>query len=442
MEKYISILQAIAEGSSCSNSHVLIDVLTDVNERCSRTDGIVQLQSSSHVVVVGPLRGHATAAARVLCAHLLADSTAMDASSKTLLQDGTGVVFLGGLIDGGPQSVVCVVLAAVVWLLLGPARVAVLQGPHEASFPQPYDDVGGCLLSSMLRDPRETEMISKFFRQLPVACCLYRTYFCVGSGIPSSSRTLMELEQQWQADPVATARDMVFHRPMDEDDEQQHAALPSAPSSRTVQFASTPRGTLLFSHNAVCNFLDRNKLTCLIRGEIFAADRRSKVRNSRGRQVHTKFSSYDPGYHLHALHPRTRCPAVLSLFSSPTFLGTNRNVGAVAIVRPNGIGLQQFEASDKRQDGYEHCMPPSIGGPLANGIAMTFPALVHHTREAIRGILFGCVVDDSTIDALAVGCDEREGALQRAKYLAQLLLKSGHCLPTLELQDAHREPTQ
>jgi len=79
----------------------------------------------------------------------------------------------------------------------------------------------------------------------------------------------------------------------------------------------------LYSHRAVCEFLERNKLLSIIRAH----------------------EAQDAGYRMHRKNKATGFPTVITIFSAPNYLDAYNNKGAVLRYENNVMNIRQFNHS-------------------------------------------------------------------------------------------------
>ncbi|KAG5484445.1 hypothetical protein LSCM1_07814 [Leishmania martiniquensis] len=286
---------------------------------------------SGETTVIGPLRGHAVDFANILLTKLLPNRRVRN------------VVFLGNYIDGAHQSLDVLFLIAAL-IACSRFRVVPLIGKHEMLYPlQP--EIFGSLRNEMLlsctrqrQSLKQYERVMKdFFSVLPVACVVENKYFCVAGGPASGFRTLEEMEAVSVTQEAL--REFVLNEPMDED-EERIAAGSAYVASQGNELA------FRYTFNAACNFLSRNKLVMLIAGMEYHMSRPDY--DSFARPNHYKESIYFPGYVLGRIHPETQLPAVLSIFSAPSFCGVNRNNACIAEIGDKRLEVHEVGVYAKR----------------------------------------------------------------------------------------------
>jgi hypothetical protein len=191
----------------------------------------------------------------------------------------------------------------------------------------------------------------------------------------------------------------------------------------SVEFASSEEfeGSFVFSFQAACRFLSENSLLTIVRGSHYASDRTSVVHNRCGRPWHYRHAPFDGGYRLHACHPHTAFPTVVSLFSAASFCDRNSNLCAYAVVSSSGLVLQQKDRCQAR--------PLQLPGAHRNAFAWSVPLLMSHATSAVRSML------TETIPGQRASNEGDEARLHRMRQLGRLCLSSQtYTIPNLSPQ--------
>ncbi|KAG5483564.1 hypothetical protein CUR178_08230 [Leishmania enriettii] len=324
-------------------------------------------------IVVGPLRGHATDFANTLLTRVLPNRRVRN------------VVFLGNYIDGAHQSLDVLFLVAAL-IACSRFRVVPLIGKHEMLYPLQPETFGSLRNEMLLRCTHQRQslgqyerVVKKFFSVLPVACVVENHFFCVAGGPASMFRTLEEMEAVSVTQEAL--REFVLNEPMDEDEERIAAGSAFlAAQGRKLAFR--------YTFNAACNFLSRNKLVVVIVGMEYHMSRPDY--DSFSRPNHYKESIYFPGYVLGRIHPETQLPAVLSLFSAPSFCGVNRNNGCIAEITDKRLEVQEVSAYAKRS----LVTPGTQDHAFSWAQPMLERAVVAIAREIIWGVVKGDAIPE------------------------------------------------
>lgn len=424
MDDLQQAVEVIGRGEMVKTA-TLVPLLHEVTQLVPRV-GVVHLppcEGTGQTIVVGPLRGHAAELSHLL---QLRWHNVVDMQSR--------FVFLGNTIDGGDHSCETIYLVALLLRVLGPARVVVLRGAQEHSFPTLASFLLGHHPTTLDAEVRVRELqpdalglrdaIRSLFQVLPIGCVVDEKYFCVGSGIPSRCSTVGDIASasvsaslgNGSSDDDAAVHEAVWNEPMDDDDQY------SLPGS--VEYASSEEfeGSYNFSFQAACRFLTSNGLVCIVRGSHYTTDRSSEARNRCGRPWHYQHAPYDGGYRLHACHPHTAFPTIVTLFSAASYCDRNKNLCAFAVVGSGGLVVQQKDRCPTR--------PLQLPGSHRNAFSWSVPLLLKHAASAVRVMLTEPIDDTDAIMDAAV--DEHQ--LQRMRLLAKLCLTNRkYPLPQLAL---------
>lgn len=79
----------------------------------------------------------------------------------------------------------------------------------------------------------------------------------------------------------------------------------------------------MYTHKAVCEFLDRNDLLSVIRAH----------------------EAQDQGFRMYKANPKTGFPALITLFSAPNYLDLYNNKGAVMKYADGSMNIKKFSHS-------------------------------------------------------------------------------------------------
>jgi serine/threonine-protein phosphatase 2B catalytic subunit len=367
---------------------------------------------AGHATVLGPTRGHAADLAAVVLRILAAE-------------DDPVFVFLGDYIDGGQQSSETLAVVFAMVACLGDA-VTLLRGRHEFLFAVPADwtagtgrldeelrrscivhanaaataaeraDAAGMVAAEAAVMNTAEAAVRGAFDALQLAAVVGGKYFCVSGGICSELPTLAAIDAIDRACPAPHDKravcDLVTGDPMDEDDEQ------FARQGCFLYARNAERGVgCIYSFEAACAFLERNALHMVLRGNGFTCARQQPSASGgvgiNGRPWATKHSPFDPGYRLFRKHPSTGAPAVVTLFSAPSFCSLIRNHGAFAEVGRDGlVRVQQFAAHSERPVQ----MPNAAVG---NAFTWSMDFMVERLRHAVQ-VMVTDVDGDDTVERI------------------------------------------
>lgn len=333
----------------------------------SRSDRKLLERVSGPTAILGPLRGHASDFAHYLLTKILPNDSAHN------------IVFLGNYIDGAHQSVEVLYLVALM-ILYSRKRIVPLIGKHELLYPMQSEI--GSLKNELQRRAHHTgrsleqyeATFCAFFSSLSVACLIEGLFFCVAGGPAYGFRKIEEMDG---ADSHAALKDFVVNEQMDEDEERV--------AGNGTFVASQNEDAFSFTFNATCNFISRNKLATLIVGMEYHINRPDY--DSFVRPNHYKESIYLPGFILGRIHPETRLPAVVTIFSAACFCGVNRNNAClIAASRDGGLEVQELSAYKNRL-----FITP---GPYDHAFSWALPTLEKSIAAIGREMIFGALTKE------------------------------------------------
>lgn len=358
-------------------------------------------------VVFGPLRGHACDFANVLLTKVLPN------------RQVTNLVFLGNYIDGAHQSLEVLFLLASL-IVCSRFRVTPLIGKHEMMYPLQPENFGSLRNEMLLfcaRSPHTSlddceRAMRDFFAVLPIACVVDNKYFCVAGGPASGFRALEEMEGKRVTQDAL--KEFVLNEPMDEDEERiADGSAFVASQSNELAFR--------FTFNAACNFLSRNRLAMFVVGMEYHTSRPDY--DSFARPNHYKESIYFPGYMLGRIHPDTQVPAVLTMFSAPSFCGVNRNNACIAEINDRRLEVQELSVYADR--------PLVTPGTQDHAFSWAQLMLERAVVAIAREILFGAIKEDAPPESDTHHKHLEEIAVAKMRRMCQLL--QTHDLPLPEV---------
>ena len=300
------------------------------------------------------------------------------------ISDDEKLLFLGDMIDGGPESIE-VLLLLLSLKIKYPKQIFLLRGRRESRYD--WEDKGhSILLKRQLRKwygeaigVKLFESACDLFTALPVAAIANDSYWCVSGGIGpglTSPETLLSVSRSApDATTTGLVCDAIWSDPMeDEDEEIQTTALFLHNYEKGLSYN--------YSFNAVMQFLHSNNFLSIIRGVSFTDNRDMPLQvtkqshNSCGRPWHYQYSCYDPGYRVHKRSPTTNFPVSLSLFSAPRFLSENENKGAMIILNDSKIDVKQFTAVCR----------PFVLPKMTNALAWSLPVISFKTTAVAAAL--------------------------------------------------------
>ncbi|KAG5509809.1 hypothetical protein JKF63_07453 [Porcisia hertigi] len=355
---------------------------------------------SSDTIVFGPLRGHAVDFANILLTKVLPNRRVRN------------IVFLGNYIDGAHQSLDVLFLISVL-VVCSRFRVVPLIGKHEMLYPIQPQNFGSLRNEMLLYCTRQhvplaeyEKIMKEFFAVLPIACVVHN-FFCVAGGPSSGFRFLEEMEAK--AVTQEALKEFVVNEPMDEDEER-------IADGNAFVVSQDNEAAFRYTFNAACNFLSRNKLAMFIVGMEYHTNWPDY--DGFARPNHYKESIYFPGYILGRIHPVTQLPAVLSMFSAPSFCGVNRNNACIVEIANRQLEVQELGVYARR--------PLVTPGPQDHAFSWAQPMLERAIVVIAREMIFGIKADAAPeIDAHKA----RLEAVAVAKMRRMCVLLRAHNLP-------------
>lgn len=338
------------------------EVVTVVREATEKRRGRRQLWESveGDTLVIGPIRGHGCDFANLLLTRV----------NEEKLEH---IVLLGNYIDGGHQSVEVIYLIALL-ILESHLNIVPLIGRHEYLYPTAPETFGSLQNELILRSIHTRRALfeyetcfKEFFSVLSVGCVVDRRYLCVAGGPASTHRFLVDAQAEVS---MAVLHEFILNEQMDEDEER------IADKCAFIKSQNGP--TFRFTFNAVCNFISRNHLACLIIGMEYHTSRPEY--DSFAKPNHYKESIYFPGYTLTRMHPQTHMPAVTAIFTAPSFCGVNRNNGSCVRIANQVVKVHEFEVCRQR--------PLITPGRQDHAFSWSQPMMENAVTDIIRLMVF------------------------------------------------------
>ena len=229
----------------------------------------------------------------------------------------TRYLFLGDYVDRGYFSLECV-LYLFVLKLVRPSEITLLRGNHECRH-----------LTDYFTFKREAEFkcgeevydaTMDAFDCLPIAAVMNEQFLCVHGGLSPELQSVDDiqgLDRFVEPDESGLLCDLLWSDP--------HEAFDDMTEGTGLSFlANETRGcSYVYTHRAVCEFLDRNNLLSVIRAH----------------------EAQDQGFRMYANNPSTGFPALITLFSAPNYLDLYGNKGAVMKYADGAMNIKKFSHS-------------------------------------------------------------------------------------------------
>lgn len=258
----------------------LVVTILDKVTRVFKAEEVV-LDIKSPIMIIGDLHGQLLDLFRILKRH--SD------------WENTQFLFLGDLVDRGSFSTETVLLVFLMKVLY-PDTVHIIRGNHE--FAEIYN---ACGFSTELRGiykeaPMLLSLFEVAFSFMPLAAVIDNEILCVHGGIGPTVNTIDDIRREVRPQTVFAPG------PMDD-------VLWSDPDDRLPMFTVSRRGSgHCFGREAFAQFLNRNKLKCLIRGHQCVDS-----------GVQEKFDG-----------------RLVTVFSASNYCGITNNKGGVFIIQEDG----------------------------------------------------------------------------------------------------------
>eukprot|EP01112_Ceratiomyxa_fruticulosa_P020213 TRINITY_DN682_c0_g1_i1.p1 TRINITY_DN682_c0_g1~~TRINITY_DN682_c0_g1_i1.p1 ORF type:complete len:488 (+),score=95.86 TRINITY_DN682_c0_g1_i1:387-1850(+) len=226
----------------------------------------------------------------------------------------THYLFLGDYVDRGSFSME-VILHLYSCKINYPTTFHLIRGNHECRHLTEYFTFKEECIHKYTEEIYD--LIIESFNALPLAALMNGKFLCIHGGISPEIRTLEDIAaiQRFQEPPQSGPMcDLLWADPM-EDFNSEVLDL--------FQYNDVRGCSYLYSHRAVCEFLERNKLLSIIRAH----------------------EAQDAGYRMHRKNKATGFPTVITIFSAPNYLDAYNNKGAVLRYENNVMNIRQFNHS-------------------------------------------------------------------------------------------------
>lgn len=235
--------------------------------------------------------------------------------------DETSFLFLGDYVDRGSYSLE-VLLLLYAMKINHPNTFTMLRGNHESKqMTQHFTYKSECLVKYSIEVYHAS---LKSFCALPIAAIMNKQFFCVHGGISKDIKYLSDINNinRFQVDFPSHGAfcDLMWSDPSNDYDNDNEKYGSRKPTDFTENYE---RGcSYMFSYNAVCHFLERNSLLCVIRAH----------------------QAQDKGYRMYKKTPEQQFPSVITLFSAPNYCGSYGNKAAILKYDVTTMNIRQFSA--------------------------------------------------------------------------------------------------
>ncbi|CAK5278094.1 unnamed protein product [Mycena citricolor] len=227
----------------------------------------------------------------------------------------TTYLFLGDYVDRGYFSVECVLYlwALKIWY---PTRVYLLRGNHECRHLTDYFTFK--LECKHKYSERLYDACTDSFCALPLAAVVNKRFLCIHGGLSPELNTLDDIRNidRFREPPnQGLMCDILWSDPIEN----------FGSETTTDHFVHNHvRGcSYFFTYHAVCAFLERNKLTSVIRAH----------------------EAQDKGYRMYRNGRVAEFPSLMTIFSAPNYLDVYNNKAAVIKYENDVMNIRQFNYS-------------------------------------------------------------------------------------------------
>ncbi|KAH9958208.1 Metallo-dependent phosphatase-like protein [Russula dissimulans] len=224
----------------------------------------------------------------------------------------TSYLFLGNYVNKGYFSMECLLYlwSLKIWY---PKSLFLLRGFNEA---QRWGNSTHTFETECKHkySKRVYEAFLKSFWELPLAAIMGKQFLCIHSGISPNLRTIDDIRKlkRFREPPTSGLMNDILRLIPVEDFGQER---------RTEHFVDKFGYSYSYTYKAVCDFLDHNRLSSVIRAH----------------------SMQPSGYHMYRDNPKTGFPSVMSIFSAPDYRSNNK--AAIVKFEKDMFRIWQFESS-------------------------------------------------------------------------------------------------
>eukprot|EP00732_Lithocolla_globosa_P004092 Lithocolla_globosa_v1_NODE_3596_length_1626_cov_144.644812.p1 type:complete len:464 gc:universal NODE_3596_length_1626_cov_144.644812:1550-159(-) len=227
----------------------------------------------------------------------------------------TRYLFLGDYVDRGYFSCECVfyLYALKIWY---PKTIMMLRGNHECRHLTDYFTFKMECTHKYSLELYDAIMTS--FDCLPLAALMNKQFLCIHGGLSPELNTLDDIKNldRFREPPAyGIMCDILWADPLEDFGSEKKDEFFTHNNTRGCSY--------FYSYNAVCAFLERNKLLSVIRAH----------------------EAQDTGYRMYRKSKSTGFPSLITLFSAPNYLDMYNNKAAVLKYENNVMNIRQFNCS-------------------------------------------------------------------------------------------------
>jgi len=227
----------------------------------------------------------------------------------------TRYLFLGDYVDRGYFSIECVfyLFSLKMWY---PNTFFLLRGNHECRHLTDYFTFKTECLHKY--DENLYNTVMEAFDALPLAALMNKQFLCIHGGLSPDIATLDDIRQinRFREPPAfGPMCDLLWSDPLEDYGSEANDDLFTHNHTRGCSY--------YYSYNAVCNFLEKNKLLSVIRAH----------------------EAQDSGYRMYKRSKTTGFPSLITMFSAPNYLDVYNNKAAILKYENNVMNIRQFNCS-------------------------------------------------------------------------------------------------
>eukprot|EP00049_Salpingoeca_infusionum_P017680 m.353983 g.353983 ORF g.353983 m.353983 type:complete len:477 (+) comp16890_c0_seq1:313-1743(+) len=266
----------------------------------------------------------------------------------------TQYLFLGDYVDRGFFSLECVLY---IWALKlrFPNNIWMLRGNHECRHLTEYFTYKTEV--EYKSDGRVYDACMSCFDALPLAAIMNEQFFCVHGGISPDILTvddILKIDRFTEPDEAGPMCDLLWSDP--------HESFDGDTGDSSFMHNETRGCSYVFTHKAVCDFLNRNKLLSVIRAH----------------------EAQDAGYRMYKPNPDTGFPSVITIFSAPNYLDVYNNKAAVMIYSNNSMNIKKFSHAD-----HPYWLPSFL-----DVFSWSLPFIYEKTTEMLEKVMSVCTEEE------------------------------------------------
>ncbi|EPZ31162.1 Serine/threonine-protein phosphatase 2B catalytic subunit [Rozella allomycis CSF55] len=273
----------------------------------------------------------------------------------------TRYLFLGDYVDRGYFSIEECMLYLWSLKIHYPEKIYLLRGNHECRHLTDYFTFKLECKHKYSEKVYEAAMDSCC--ALPLAAIMNKQFFCIHGGLSPELTTLEDLRNlnRFKEPPThGLMCDILWSDPTEDYGQEKSNEYYTHNHVRGCSF--------FYSYQAVCNFLDKNNLLCMIRAH----------------------EAQDAGYRMYRKTKSTGFPSVITIFSAPNYLDVYNNKAAIMKYENNVMNIRQFNSSQ-----HPYWLPNFI-----NVFTWSLPFVGEKITEMLMAVLNSCTKEELAADGI------------------------------------------